>query len=168
MVELALLQRKCLALTMLSPGMHCRPPPSGRVAAPGSEAKFGRPSFGPSDASGDPLAPLLFRKRRNREKEKVEWRSVLVCPCKLSLYRYECENVCVFSFWEENLKGMQLFLYTCPPPLGSHRACWKQTRTHDTHTHTHTQAHTERLWNGWKYQTTPAEYLSRQRSKAAH
>lgn len=71
MVGLALLQRKCLALTMLSPGMHCRPPPSGRVAAPGSEAKFGRFSFGPSDASGDLSAPLLFRERgRERAKEK--------------------------------------------------------------------------------------------------
>lgn len=70
MVGLALLQRKCLALTMLSPGMHCRPPPSGRVAALGSEAKFGRFSFGPSDASGDRSAPLLFRKRENVKREK--------------------------------------------------------------------------------------------------
>lgn len=59
-LRLALLQRKCLALTMLSPGMHCRLPPSGRVTAPGSEAKFGRFSFGPSDASGDGRAPVLF------------------------------------------------------------------------------------------------------------
>lgn len=71
MVGLALLQRKCLALTMLSPGMHCRPSPSGRVTAPGSEAKFGRFSFGPSDASGDCPAPLLFSERENkREKER--------------------------------------------------------------------------------------------------
>ena len=168
---LALLQRKCLALTMLSPGMHCRPPPSGRVAAPGSEAKFGRFSFGPSDASGDRPALLLFSERererereregvkaskRGKERERGERRCRFVCSCELSLYRFEwerglCVYVCV-SLWEEDLKGMQLFFYTCPPPLGSQRACWKQTSIHDTHarTHTHTHTHIEREVVEWK------------------
>lgn len=71
MVELALLQRKCLALTMLSPGMHCSPTPSGRVTAPGSEAKFGRFSFlAPlSMPQGTVHAPPLFGKESNGEQE---------------------------------------------------------------------------------------------------
>ena len=105
MVGLALLQRKCLALTMLSPGMHCRLPPSGRVAAPGSEAKFGRFSFGPSIASGDHPAPLLFRKReKEREKREKEGREGVGLCVLLSLvcidlnecvYVYVCMCVCM-------------------------------------------------------------------------
>lgn len=100
MAGLALLQRKCLALTMLSPGMHCRPPPSGRVAAPGSEAKFGRFSFGPSDASGDRSAPLLFRTRENergkgRESGEREREGVGLCVLVSSLCIDLNECVCV-------------------------------------------------------------------------
>lgn len=75
MAGLALLQRKCLALTVLSPGMHCRPPPSGRVAALGSEAKFDQFSFGPFDASGDRPASRVVQKSEGttgkREKKRV-------------------------------------------------------------------------------------------------
>lgn len=104
MVGLALLQRKCLALTMLSPGMHCRPPPSGRVAAPGSEAKFGRFSFGPSDASGDLSAPLLFRERgseregegEERERGEREGEGLCVLVSSVCIDLNECVCVCVF------------------------------------------------------------------------
>lgn len=151
---LASLQRKCLALTMLSPEMHCRLLPSGRVPSPGSDAKFGRFSFGPfATQEGG-------RKGEERGERARERGCRFVCSCTLSLYRFEWVCLCVFSLWEEDLKGMQLFLYTCPPPWGTSRACWKQTHIHLSHTHT------ERLWNERKYQTTLAEYLSR--LKAAH
>lgn len=120
MVGLALLQRKCLALTMLSPGMHCRPPPSGRVAAPGSEAKFGRFSFGPSDASGDRSAPLLFRKRENeREKSEKEGREgvglcVLVSLVCIDLN--ECVCVCVFPLRGGSERNATVPLHMSTPP----------------------------------------------------
>lgn len=104
-------------------------------------------------------------RREGRESERKRERERgcrFVCSCTLSLYRFEWVRLCVFPLSEEDLKGMQLFLYTCPPPWGTSRACWKQTHIHLTHTHTHT----ERLWSERKYQTTLAEYLSR--LKAAH
>ncbi len=95
-----MLQRKCLALTMLSPGMHCRPPPSGRVAAPGSEAKFSRFSFGPSDALGDRSALLLFRgresEREKREKEGRKGAGLCVLVSSVCIDLNECVCVCVF------------------------------------------------------------------------
>lgn len=96
MVRLAVFQRKCSALTMLSPGMQRRPPPSGRVSASGSEAKFGQPRFGPSNASrgGGQLGTLLrlcfFHKREETESEKEEREGVrcfflvLFCLCALT------------------------------------------------------------------------------------
>lgn len=49
--------------------MHRGPPPSGRVASPGLEAKFSQ--FGPrpsvASAEGGRSGPLLFRKMEEKE-----------------------------------------------------------------------------------------------------
>lgn len=163
MVGLALLQRKCLSLTMLSPGMHCRRPPSGRVAAPGLEAKFGRFSFGPSDTSGDRLALLLFRKREKRAKDGREGEGLCVPVSLVCINLNVC--VCVFPLRGGSERNATVPLHMSTPPWA---ATGPVENRHAPMTNTHRHTHTRRLRSGRKYQTTPAEYLSRQRSKAAH
>lgn len=113
-------------------------------------------------------APSMLHRcsgKRARENKRGRERVKVCVFCKLSLYRFEC--MCVCFLWGEDLKGMQLFLYTCPPPRGgSTRACWKQTHSRDTQTLEEREGEKESLWNGRKYQTTAAEYLVRARSES--
>lgn len=129
---------------MLSPGMHCRPSPSGRAAAPGSEAKFGRPSSGPSDAPGDLLAPLLFRKRGNGDWKKREEKEcvvcVLVCSFCVGLNVWVC--VCVFLLRGRSERNATVPLHMFNP-LRQPQGLLK-TDTHPWQTHTHTQMQTQR------------------------
>lgn len=79
---------------MRSPRMHRGPPPSGRVAPPGSEAKFSRFSPGPSVASGlgrkggGAFWPAVVQKDGGEGGEEGEG-SRFVCSCKLGLYGFE-------------------------------------------------------------------------------
>ena len=92
-----------MALTMLSPGMHCRPPPRGRVAAPGLEAKFGRFSFWPLRRLGGPFCSAVVQKEREKEREKREEErgrregaGLCVLVSSVCIDLNECVCVCVF------------------------------------------------------------------------
>lgn len=76
--RLALLQRKCSALTMLSPGMHCRPPPRGACRRSGVGSQVWSVQFWPRGG----IRPARLWKeteREGKEREGGERRSRFVC-----------------------------------------------------------------------------------------
>lgn len=100
-------------------------------------------------------------RRRRGEREGV---GLCVPVSSVCIDLNECVCVCVFPLRGGSERNATVPLHMSTP-LRQLQGLLK-TDMHPRRTHTH--AETESLWNERKYQTTPAEYLSRPRRKAAH